>query len=65
MNILLDEAMSDQEKEDLQESEQRCRRFLEWDLSGLIEKGEFDRVTETLRLVVDGPKVDMETSYGL
>lgn len=54
--------MSDKEKEELQESEQRCRRFLEWDLSGLIEKSDFDKVTETLQLVVDGTKVEMETS---
>ncbi len=55
--------MSDKEKEELQESEQRCRRFLEWDLSSLIEKGDFGKVIETLRLVVDGPKVEIETSY--
>ena len=54
--------MSDKEKEDLQESEQRCRRFLEWDLSGSIEKGTFDEVIETLRLIVNGPGVDMPDS---
>ncbi len=51
--------MSDKEREELQESEQRCRRFLEWDLSGLIERGNFDQVTDTLRLVVNGPQVEM------
>ena len=54
--------MSDKEKEELQESEQRCRRFLEWDLSGLIESGNFDQVIDTLRLVVTGPQVEMGDS---
>jgi len=54
--------MSDKEKEELRESEQRCRRFVDWDLEGLFEKGDFDKVTETLRVVVDGPKIAMETS---
>ena len=54
--------MSDKEMEELQESEQRCRRFLEWDLSGLIKRGNFDKVTDTLRLVVNGPMVEMENS---
>jgi hypothetical protein len=52
--------MSDKEREELQECEQRCRRFLEWDLSGLIEKGNFDEVIDTLRLVVNGSQVEME-----
>lgn len=56
--------MSVKEKEDLQESEQRCRRFLEWDLSGLIETCNFDKVIDTLRLVVDGPKGEMEGTQG-
>ena len=54
--------MSDKEREELQESEQRCRRFLEWDLSGLIEMDNFDKVIDTLRLVVNGPQVEMENS---
>ena len=29
---LLDEEMTDQEKRDLEESEEICRRFLQWDL---------------------------------
>jgi len=57
--------MSDKEREDLQESEQRCRRFLEWDLSGLIENGNFDKVVDTLRLVVNGSQVEMENPEGL
>lgn len=51
--------MSDKEREELQDSEQRCRRFLEWDLPGLIENGNFDQVIETLRLVVNGSQVEM------
>jgi hypothetical protein len=54
--------MSDKEKEELQECEQRCRRFLEWDLSGLIESCNFDEVINLLRLVVNGPEVEMEKS---
>ena len=54
--------MSDKEREELQESEQRCRRFIEWDLPGLIESGKFDQVVDTLRLVVNGSQVDTGNS---
>jgi len=53
--------MSDKEKEELQESERRCRRFLEWDLLGMIEKGDFDKVVDILRLVVDASRVEVES----
>jgi DNA mismatch repair protein MSH5 len=62
INVLLDEAMSDKEREELQKSEQRCRRFLEWDLSGLIESGNFEKVVNTLGLVVNGPQEEMGNS---
>lgn len=52
LNVLLDERMSEQEKAELVQCENICRRFLEWDLIGLVTNGAYEEVRPLLRKVV-------------
>jgi len=54
LNLLLDEQMSEREREELQECEAVCRRFLEWDLNELIERKDFGSVRAQLEAIVEG-----------
>lgn len=54
LNLLLDEQMSDKERDELVECEAICQRFMEWDLEGLIERREFEYVRPLLSEVVEG-----------
>lgn len=56
INLLLDEQMSDREREELLESEAICRRFLEWDLTGFIDRGELKDCRVELANIVDGAR---------
>ncbi|KAG8819348.1 MutS protein msh5 [Serendipita sp. 399] len=55
LNALLDEQMSEREREDLVASEAVCRHFLEWDLFSLVNGGNVGLVRQMLAQVVEGP----------
>lgn len=54
LNLLLDEQMSEKEREELVECEAICRRFMEWDLEELIRRREFECVRPLLAELVEG-----------
>jgi DNA mismatch repair protein MSH5 len=53
LNILLDERMTEQEKTELTQCEEICRRFLGWDLTGLVAKNSFEEVRPLLSKVIN------------
>ena len=54
LNLLLDEQMSERERQELQECEAVCRRFLEWDLNEFVERKDFGLARSQLEAIVDG-----------
>jgi DNA mismatch repair protein MSH5 len=53
LNLLLDEQMSEKEREELVECEAICRRFMEWDLEEFIGRREFGLVRGLLADIVE------------
>jgi len=54
LDLLLDEQMSEREREELAGCEEVCQRFMEWDLGELVGRKEFEHVRPLLSAIVRG-----------
>jgi DNA mismatch repair protein MSH5 len=59
ISTILDEQLSEGEKRDLLEAEVICRRFLEWDLSALIQSKRWNGIRNHLTSITGLIEHDM------